>query len=182
MPTLRHRNSLARTLRRGRSSSRPRRRRDPSSNDPARARGVAATRPRTIQLAPAAEWASSRRDDLGAAAYSRRLLAALVELDFDDLDACRFHRVEVDGGRVPGARDSFDRTSASRPWRRGDPSPRTIHVAAAASTRLVTTEYPRGESTRPTRCSRARGRRRPRSPQATSRSTCPASTPRVSCT
>ena len=63
----------------------------------------------------------------------------------------------VVGEAVPEARAGLDRTSASRPPRRRDASPRNIRVAAAASPRRVSTEYPRrSRSVAATRLQRVR--------------------------
>ena len=82
-------------------------------------------------------------------ALQRVIVQVLVE-EVAVVEAVVVEVARVDG-RVPEACAGLDRMSTSQPWRRRDPSPRNVHVAAAASPRLV-----RGTST-----SQPRRRRNP---------------------
>ena len=116
----------------GRSSSRPRRRCDTPSDDPARARGVAATRPRTIQLAPAA---SPRPTPRRSSSYPTMLQ-----------------------NRSPSAVAPAGRRSTSPEKRGRAPSLRRTSPTAATSA----TRAPRAGAAIATRTSRRRPRRRGR--------------------
>ena len=123
--------------RHGISSSRSRRRCDSSRRN---IQLAAAAAPRPVPIRQRNERLASRREitdtlrvftpQVVPSAASRRSRCRLV--------ATRTPRF------VPATHVGLERISASRPRRRRDSSPRSVHVAAAASPRRISAEYPRG--------------------------------------